>query len=140
MSLAYTSDESGRDEVYVRAFPDTGVRYPISIGGGRSPAWARTGRELFYLNYDIPDLTPQRYVTDFMAVEVSLTPTFAASRPRRLFRRPVSSWSPVRNYDVTADGRFLILTPYDPPTEKVTEIQVVLNWFEELKRLAPAEN
>jgi hypothetical protein len=72
-----------------------------------------------------------------MTVEVSSSPEFSASRPRRLFRRPVSTSSPVRNYDVSADGRFLVLTPYDPPTEKVTRIQVVLNWFEELKRLAP---
>jgi len=135
--LAYRSDQSGRDEVYVRAFPGPGAEYQISTAGGHSPAWARTGRELFYLRLDP---TAGRYAHDFMAVEISSSPEFSASRPHRLIRRPVSTTSLVRNYDVSADGRFLILTPYDPPTEKVTEIQVVLNWFEELKRLAPVKN
>ena len=135
--LAYTSDESGRGEVYVRAFPGPGAKHQISTAGGHSPSWARSGRELFYLQ---PDLAEGRNVNDFMAVEVSSSPAFSASRPRKLFGRAVSSYNPTRGYDLSADGRFLILTPYDPPTEKVTEIQVVLNWFEELKRLAPAEN
>jgi hypothetical protein len=114
-----------------------GAPYPISTAGGDSPAWARTGRELYYF---YRDPAAGRYVVDFMAVDVSFSPKLSASRPRRLFGRPVSSAYPIRNYDVSADGRFLILTPNDPPTEKVTEIEVVLNWFEELKRLAPAEN
>jgi len=76
--------------------------------------------------------------SDF-AAEENGSPEFSASRPRKLFRRPVSSSAPTRNYDVSPDGRFLILTPYDPPTEKVTELHVILNWFEELKRLAPTK-
>jgi Tol biopolymer transport system component len=135
--LAYTSDESGREEVYVRAFPGPGAKHQISAAGGHSPAWARTGRELFYLQRDP---AAGRYVNDFVAVEITSSPEFSASRPRRLFGRPVSSALPIRNYEVSADGRFLILTPYDPPTEEVTELQVVLNWFEELNRLASAEN
>ncbi len=75
-----------------------------------------------------------------MAVDISFSPKLTASRPRRLFALPVSTTGVLRNYDVSGDGRFLILTPFDPPTEKVTELQVVLSWFEELKRLAPVEN
>jgi len=135
--LAYTSNKSGRPEVYVRAFPGPGAKYQISTARGHSPAWARTGREVYYLKSD-PTAGP--YVHDFMAVDVSLSPDFSASPPRRLFGRQVSITVPVRNYDVGPDGRFLILTPYEPPTEKVTRLQVVLNWFEELKRLAPVEN
>lgn len=56
-----------------------------------------------------------------------------------IFAHRAQTTEPLRSHDLGADGRFLILTPDDPP-EKVTEIQVVLNWFEELKRLAPAEN
>ncbi len=135
--LAYTSNESGRSEVYVRAFPGPGPQILVSTAGGHSPAWARTGRELYYLTEDAA-ASPR--VRDFMAVDMAFSPNLSASRPRRLFRRPVQATYPTRNYDVSADGRFLIVTPYDTPTEKVTEIQVVLNWFEELKRLAPAEN
>jgi hypothetical protein len=86
------------------------------------------------------DAAAGRRVRDFMSVVVSFSPNLSASQPRRLFGKPASSTFPTRNYDVGADGRFLILTPYDPPTERVTELQVVLNWFEELKRLAPPEN
>ena len=75
-----------------------------------------------------------------MAVDVSFSPKFSASRPRKLFSQPVRSEVPTRSYDVSTDGRFLIVKPYVEPTEKVTELQVILNWFEELKRLAPAEN
>jgi serine/threonine-protein kinase len=134
--LAYTSDESGRAEVYLRAFPSPAAKHQISNAGGHSPAWARSGRELFYLHYD----GAERGGNDFMAVEMSSSPRFSASRPRRLFRRAVSSTYPVRNYDVAADGRFLILPPPNRPTEEVTKLHVVLNWFEELERLAPTEN
>jgi len=132
--LAYTSDESGRNEVFVTAFPTPGAKHKISTEGGHSPAWARTGKELFYLH---SNPAAGRYVQDFMAVEVSSSPQFSASRPHKLFQRLASRTLPTRGYDVTADGRFLILTPYDPPLERVTRLQVVLNFFEELKRLAP---
>jgi Tol biopolymer transport system component len=135
--LAYTSTETGQDEVYVRAVPGTGGAYPVSTTGGHSPTWARTGRELYYLKAEPP---AGQYVTDVMAVEVSYSPRFSASRPRRLFGRPLSTTYPIRNYDVSADGRFLVLTPYVQETQQVTKLQVVLNWFEELKRLAPAED
>jgi hypothetical protein len=111
--------------------------YQISTAGGHSPAWARTGRELFYLQRDP---AAGRHVQDFMVVDIPSSREGSASRPRKLFARPVASTSPVRGYDVGADGRFLILTPYEMPTERVTRFQVVLNWFEQLKRLAPSEN
>ncbi|MGH9323621.1 MAG: protein kinase domain-containing protein [Vicinamibacteria bacterium] len=134
--LAYVSAESGHTEVYVRAYPGPGPKHLIS-NRGHAPAWSPDGRELFYLKRDA---AAGYYVNDFMAVEVDTSPQLSFSPPRRLFARPISSTGLVRGYDVSSDGRFLILTPYDPPTEKVTKLQVVLNWFEELKRLAPAQN
>ena len=91
--------------------------------GGTEPVWSRDGRELFYLNGDA-----------MMAVEIRTSPTFAAGAPRMLFQgRYVQSPNSVASYDVSADGqRFLRVQPMhpDPPRD---QIQVTLNWFEELK-------
>jgi serine/threonine-protein kinase len=127
--LAYTSDESGRIEVIVQSFPEPGGKTQISTSGGVEPVWSRDGRELFFLNGDA-----------MMAVEIRTSPTFSAGAPRMLFEgRYVLSPNFVASYDVSADGqRFLRVQPMhpDPPTDR---IQVTLNWFEELKRLAPAQ-
>ena len=126
--LAYTSSESGRFEVLVQSFPEPGGRTQISTSGGIEPVWSHDGRELFYLNGDA-----------MMAVEIRTSPTLVASTPRLLFEgRYVRSPNGVASYDVSADGRFLRVQPMhpDPPTD---QIQVTLNWFEELKRLVPAK-
>jgi len=125
--LAYTSDESGRMEVFVQPFTGPGRRSQISNDGGAEPVWSRDGRELFYLNGD-----------KMMAVEITTTPAFKAGTPRLLFEgRYRSGPTGVAGYDVTSDGqRFLRVQPVhpDPPTN---QIHVVLNWLEELKRLVP---
>jgi serine/threonine-protein kinase len=127
--LAYTSDESGRSQALVQSFPVPGGRTQISTSGGTEPVWSRDGRELCYLNGDA-----------MMAVEIRTSPTFTAGTPRMLFEgRFVRSPNTVASYDVSADGRrFLRVQPMhpDPPRD---QIQVTLNWFEELKRLAPAK-
>jgi serine/threonine-protein kinase len=124
--LAYTSNESGRVEVFVQPFPDPGARIQISTEGGEEPVWSRNGRELFYLSGD-----------RMMAVEISTMGASKAGTPRTLFEgRFLRSSNGVAGYDVAADGRFLMVQPLhpDPPTN---QIHVVLNWFEELKRLVP---
>jgi serine/threonine-protein kinase len=127
--LAYTSDESGRSEVLVQSFPVPGGRTQISTSGGTEPVWSRDGREMFYLNGDA-----------MMAVEIRTSPTFTVGTPRMLFEgRFVRSPNSVASYDVSADGqRFLRVQPMhpDPPSD---QIQVTLNWFEELKQLVPAK-
>ena len=75
--LAYVSDESGREEVYVQPFPGPGGKWQISTEGGSEPVWARNGRELFYRNGQ-----------KMIAVEITARPTFAAARPRLLFEAP----------------------------------------------------
>ena len=73
--LAYQSNESGRNEIYVRPFPVPGERrWPVSVGGGVKPLWARDGRELFYLNG-----------TSLMSVRVQTTPLFSAANPTKMF-------------------------------------------------------
>ena len=120
--LAYVSDESGRSEVYVTSYPAGRDRTLISVDGGEEPVWSRSSNEFYYRN-------GQRW----MAVTTSFRPTFDASRPRVLFEGNYLN-VPGLSYDVTADGRrFVLIRGLETPPTR--EIHVVLNWFEELKRL-----
>ena len=97
-----------------------------------SPAWARDGRELFYL---APG--PDGQVT-MMTVPVLTTSGFSVSTPRQLFAGRFTANIPSRSYDVTADGRrFVMVQPREQAPQPVTHIVVVQNWTEELKRLVP---
>jgi serine/threonine-protein kinase len=128
-SLAYVSDESGRREVYVRDFPGPGRRWDISAGGGDEPLWAPSGRELFYRNGN------QMMVVPFSAVREPGTPLVLFEGEYE--RDPIGN--DARNYDVSSDGtRFLMVrreVESDRPQQQ--QLNVVLNWFEELKRLDP---
>ncbi len=127
--LAYVSDVSGRWEIYVQPYPGPGGKWLISTEGGTEPVWNPHGRELFYRSGD-----------KMMAVEVTTQPGFSAGKPRLLFERhylPTPATFP--NFDVAPDGqRFLMLKPSEQE-QAATQINVVLNWFEELKRRVPAE-
>ena len=126
--LAYVSNESGRNEIYVQPYPGPGGKWQISTEGGAEPVWNRNGRELFYRTGD-----------KMMAVEITTQPGFSAGKPRMLFEgryRPTPATSP--NYDVSPDGqRFLMLKPAEQEQPAPTQINVVLNWFEELKQKVP---
>jgi len=125
--LAYVSDRSGRAEVYVQSYPNPVMRWQISTDGGRDPAWARDGRELFYRNGD-----------KVMSVETAAGSVFKASPPRLLFAGNYVRGEPNIDIDVAPDGqRFLMIqsSNQEPP---VTHVNLVLNWFEELKRRLPA--
>jgi Tol biopolymer transport system component len=126
--MAYISDESGRNEVYVQPYPGPGGKWQISTEGGTEPVWNPSGRELFYRSGD-----------KMMAVDIVTQPGFVAGRPRMLFeKRYEAAPAPIVNYDVSPDGqRFLMIKPVDQEEAAPTQINVVLNWFEELKRRAP---
>jgi serine/threonine-protein kinase len=126
--LAYVSDESGRDEIYVRPFPDMNTEWSISTDGGTEPLWSSDGTELFYRHND-----------QMMAVSISTKPSFTPGRPNLLFEgtylRTDASY-PRTAYDVSANGeRFVMLRPAEGAAPG--QINVVLNWFEELNRLVP---
>ncbi len=125
--LAYVSGESGRDEVYVQAFPGPGEKYTLSTEGGREVVWSRDGREIFYRDGD-----------RMMVVPIQSEPTFRPGAPRMLFEAPFAS-NPggYPNYDVSLDGTRFIMIEMD--ATGLNEIHVVLNWAEELKRLAPPD-
>ena len=116
--LAYMSDETGRDEVYVMSFPGPGGRWLISTDGGSQPAWARNGRELFYRNGDRT-----------MVVAVTSEGTFSAKKPELLFEAKVLRED--QSYVVTPDGDFLMIEPGESDTPPA-QINVVLNWMQEV--------
>jgi len=124
--MAFQSDESGRNEVYVQPFPGPGSKVLISIQGGTEPAWSRDGYELFYRSGD-----------QMIAVAIMLQPTFRASKPQVLFEKPYWSFGFLRNYDVTSDGRRFLFLKESEQAATATHIEVVQNWTEELKRLVP---
>ena len=134
--LAYVSDESGRDEVYVQRYPGSGERHQVSAEGGSEPSWTKNGRELFYSAASEQPNMPAK----MMVVDITLDPTFTASKPRVLFEGQYRASTPLRNYDVTPDGkRFLMVQTIEPPpVPPLTHMVVVLNYFEELKRRRPA--
>jgi hypothetical protein len=125
-SVAYVSNESGRDEVYVQPFPGPGGKTPISTEGGNAPVWARSGRELFYRNGD-----------KMMAVDITTDPELEVGRPRLLFEGRFNTFGSLANFDVTPDGRRFVMIQESP--EVRAQFNVVLNWFDELKRLVPVK-
>jgi serine/threonine-protein kinase len=123
--VAYVSDESGRAEVYVRPFPGPGSRTQVSIDGGTAPVWSRDGRELFFAKGNTLFTTP-----------VSLGRSLTIGRVRPLFSGPYSFDEVIVNYDVSPDAqRFLV--PGSRIDSAPRQLELVLNWFEELNRLAP---
>jgi hypothetical protein len=122
--IAYASDESGRSEIYVKAFPrsDTGVI--VSRGGGSEPRWGPGGTELFYLD-------PDGFLT---VVKVSPAVKFNYEAPQRLFQIHVPLFGGIfgTNYDVAKDGRILVNTLVGRAAPK--PITVVVNWTAGLKK------
>jgi eukaryotic-like serine/threonine-protein kinase len=133
--LAYASDDGGRSEVYVRPFPGPGGRQQISTSGGTAPAWGKNSRELFYMSP-----TDESGTIAMMAVDVS-TGTPFKGMPKVLFKgRRVAHMQGLRGYDVTRDGQRFIMAQWvdAPPPQPVTEINLVLNWIDELKCNVPS--
>jgi serine/threonine protein kinase len=126
--LAYASDESNTDEVYVRPFPGPGMKFQISSGGGNQPLWARNGKQLFY-----------RWLDRVWVVDVQTEGGFATSKPRLVFEQPgYASGNPIRNYDLSLDGQKFLMVKSEPrKATPVTEMTLIQDWFEELKRLVP---
>jgi serine/threonine-protein kinase len=119
--MAYTSNVSGHNEVYVQPFPGPeGSRYQVSLSGGQSPLWSRDGRELFFAT----ETRPRR----LMAVSVSTSFAFTASPPRELFARDLSMPGGSSSYEVSPDGRrLLVLEEMEAEDRTVSDLQVVLN-------------
>jgi serine/threonine-protein kinase len=128
--MAYTSDESNRQEVYVRPFPGPGMKQQVSSEGGSEPLWARNGKQLFY-----------QWEDQVWVVDVRTEGGFATTKPRLLFEKPnFSQNDPTASYDLSLDGRHFLMVKWEQrKPSPVTEMILVQNWFEELKRLLPTE-
>jgi hypothetical protein len=125
--LAYTSDSLGQEEVFVMPFSQPGAAVRVSPNGGGEPVWARTGRELFYLEG-----------SSMMSVAVQTGVTFSFSPPTRLFdAAPYRRSEQPPSYDVAADGRFVMVRP-DLESTSEAPITVIVNWSELLRRRALA--
>ena len=132
--LAYSSNESGTFEVYVRPFPGPGGRWQVSTGGGFFPRWSRDGRELLF---EAPD---QRV----MAVSYAVTHTaggdsFAAGKPRLWTETRLRGAGVYYNYDLAPDGKRLaaIVTDDAKGQKPLTQLTFLLNFTDELRRKVP---
>ena len=123
--LAYSSNESGRREVYVQTFPEAGgARYQVSNAGGITPVWGRNGREIFYIDG----------ASNMVAVPVIPGPTFQTGEAQILFSAAgyeLQAYFP--QFDVTADGRRFVMVRGD--SDPAVHVVVVFNFLAELKRL-----
>jgi serine/threonine-protein kinase len=135
--MAYASNESGRNEVYVRPFPEVNKgQLRVSIGGGYGPLWSPDGRELFYRNGE-----------SVLAVSVKTNPSFQYGKPKVLFQGiyfyEFVGQAALPYWDISPDGkRFLMLKPYadtSPAAGGPRKINIVLNWLEELKQHVPVK-
>ena len=119
---------TGEATTYVQPFPPTGAKYEIGRGG--RPMWSRDGKELFFVPAP----------SQFMVVSVQTDPVFSFTSPVPVPRRfglapPMSP----RPYDILPDGRFVVVDTVNTGDQRSAQVNVVLNWFEELKaRLPPA--
>ncbi|HEV2063749.1 MAG TPA: hypothetical protein VGS00_04285, partial [Thermoanaerobaculia bacterium] len=116
--LAYFSDESGSEEVFIRSFPASSDRSQVSAGGGAQPRWRGDGKELFYVSPD----------GKIMSVEIRTEPKLQAQTPRALFSTRILPLIEARNnYDVTADGQRFIVNSRRAE-DAFLPITVVVNW------------
>ena len=123
--LAYASNESGREEIYVVSLPDAKVKYQVTTQGGQHPVWTRGGRELFFLTtgYSIA------------AVPVTLGESLAFGTPVTLFPHPRPNWGVAADevlFDVSADGSRVVVL--GPEGQGGQTLLVVTDWLAELGR------
>ena len=125
--IAYVSRETGTEEVWLTEYPGSGRKWKVSDGGGGHPLWSPSGDELFYRSGDA-----------VLAVPFNATSELPIGPPEELFTgRYTGSEGGGLGYDIHPDGeRFLML---QLPEAGLPQINVVQNWFEELKRLVPRE-
>ena len=129
--MAYSSNESGSYQVYVRAFPDKGGKWQISNGGGVYPIWARNGRELFFRTED----------NRIMVVSYTVKgDSFVADKPHAWSDKPIANIGMIGNYDLAPDGkRIAALMPVETAEAQKAQNQVTFleNFFDEIRRKVP---
>jgi hypothetical protein len=138
--LLHMSNLTGKNEVYVRPYPGPGTPIPVSIEGGECPAWHPNGREIFFVG--LPDADGMRRM---MACPFTPASSPPVGPPTALFPFNPAGLAmvgtPARPYDVGADGQQFYAVQADNPAARppVTHIDLIQNWFEELKAKAPVK-
>jgi Tol biopolymer transport system component len=124
--IAFTSNKSGRDEIYVQPMPPVTGETKVSINGGHSPRWSHDGKELFFVSPD----------AEMMAVDMTLDPVNSPGVPHRLFQlknADLSGLANLANFDVRPDGQQFLIFMRQQSTQDAP-ITVVLNWWAELRQ------
>jgi dipeptidyl aminopeptidase/acylaminoacyl peptidase len=120
--VVYASDESGRYEIYARPASGSGSRVAISRGGGSGPVWSRDGGEIFYKEVD-----------NLVSVAVTLADTVLVGERRTILDLSDYEGGLYQQFDVSADGQRFLLILTDPDA-RPTRLDVIINWFADLRR------
>jgi eukaryotic-like serine/threonine-protein kinase len=125
--VAYTSDVSGKSEIYVSPYPPGAQPERLSTHGGTGPQWARTSGNVLYVE-------PNTGV-----MEVAVQGGRKLREPKRLFAAGFMARTDIwtRGYSLAPDGRLLVIRPATAAEPKPAQIQVVVNWSQKLKELSP---
>jgi Tol biopolymer transport system component len=126
--MAYQSNESGRYEVYVQAFPDGHGKRQVSVEGGTYPAWSRNGGDLFFVSNRVLMVASYQARGD----------SFVIGPPRVWFEKRIPNFASTMSYSPAPDGkRIVALMPADTPEEPHDRVIFLLNFFDELRRRVP---
>jgi Tol biopolymer transport system component len=129
--VAYVSDESGRDQVYIQSFPEVAKKYAVSTERGIQPRWSSDGRELFFLEQTQPGVMTSVAAVDVVESKDGLS----IGAQRTLFQSAIrQSYRSRSSWEVAPDGhRFLIIESTQPDSARTQPITVLVDWQEELK-------
>ena len=139
--LAYASDVSGRDEVYVQRYPEVGSPILVSTAGGAAPVWNPNGRELVYTEPMASTNDPSRL--RYNVKSAPMADPARPGRPQRLFETnpailPLGQCAFTPCYSISPDGQSFYTLQFRPrDVPRVTSLRLILNWFEDVRRLAP---
>jgi Tol biopolymer transport system component len=121
--IAFTSNASGRNEIYVQAMPPSPGQWKVSVNGGQSPRWRSDGKELFFVSAD----------AEMMAADITLDPVCSPGVPHRLFKVKGTDPTDLANYDVRPDGQQFLIFMRQRGSQDAP-ITVVANWWAELRQ------
>jgi serine/threonine-protein kinase len=137
--VAYTSDSSGRQEVFVKAFPLTAAMHQISYGGGHVPIWSPDGKQLFYATDERADRGQFEVggTSQIISVDIQTQPNFVVGKTTPLPVKGIVSNQARDGFDITPDGKYFVVLlprPQDPGKASPEQINIILNWLDELKQ------
>jgi len=128
--IAYVSNETGQNEIYIQRFPQLGEKKLVSTGGGLDPMWSPDGTRLYYL---------RNPPTGMMVVPIDTRSPVTVGTPHVVFERQYYRTLPgTRTHSIAADGSRLLMIKTNDTTTRADQLHVVLNWYDELRRLLPA--